>query len=95
MRPHPCLWGPRKRTHVAGREVSGDGTPAGVDSSRLRAFMGPLVQMTARHLGLIGSELNFLPTDDLRTRGSPSGPFPWSVALQGSYTMTPRAARKI
>jgi hypothetical protein len=30
--------------------------------------MGPLVEMTARHIGLIGSELNFLPTDDLRTQ---------------------------
>src|SRR5437764_1920745 len=28
--------------------------------------MGPLVEMTARHIGLIGSELNFLPTDDLK-----------------------------
>ena len=30
--------------------------------------MGPLVEMTARHIGLIGSELNFFPTDDLRTQ---------------------------
>src|SRR5437868_12996028 len=41
----------------------------------LRALSVQWIQMTARHLGLIGSELNFLPTDDLRTQGSPSGPF--------------------
>src|SRR5271170_4797722 len=71
-----------------------------LDRSDLRAGHVHLLRVVASwrrtsRSRLERSELNYLPTDDLRTRGSPSGPFPWSVGLQGSYTMTPRAARKI
>jgi hypothetical protein len=71
-----------------------EGSNPALSSSRSSANLisSPCVR---RRFKWIGSELNFHPIDDLRTRGSRSGPFPWSVALQGSYTMTPRAARKI